>query len=202
MSLLDKFKDQFVDRDDEDMEEEDLGEETAPVNPAQPVPPRPAAVRGIGRSAVPRQAAKPYTMVVVSPKSYSDAEKIGDHLKAMRPVVMNMEKTDADEAQRIELGRVLHYSQIAPRVSFYGKTPEGVMAAFDAAVEYVAEAPKIRFTCTDPDDQHFLDLASLHKAVLVSKDRAVLKQRKRVATHYGATVGNMVLLEEMATEAL
>ena len=38
MSLLDKFKDQFVDRDDEDMEEEDLGEETAPVNPAQPVP--------------------------------------------------------------------------------------------------------------------------------------------------------------------
>lgn len=36
MSLLDKFKDQFVDRDDEDMEEEDLGEETAPVNPAQP----------------------------------------------------------------------------------------------------------------------------------------------------------------------
>ena len=95
MSLLDKFKDQFVDRDDEDMEEEDLGEETAPVNPAQPVPPRPAAVRGIGRSAVPRQAAKPYTMVVVSPKSYSDAEKIGDHLKAMRPVVMNMEKTDA-----------------------------------------------------------------------------------------------------------
>jgi hypothetical protein len=35
----------------------------------------------------------------------------------------------ADEAQRIELGRVLHYSQIAPRVSYYGKTPEGVMAA-------------------------------------------------------------------------
>ena len=53
MSLLDKFKDQFVDRDDEDMEEEDLGEETAPVNPAQPVPPRPAAVRGIGRSVRP-----------------------------------------------------------------------------------------------------------------------------------------------------
>jgi predicted nucleic acid-binding protein len=87
----------------------------------------------------------------------------------------------ADEAQRIELGRVLHYSQIAPRVSYYGKTPEGVMAAFDAAVEYVSAAPKIRFTCTDPDDQHFLDLASQHKALLVSKDRAVLKQRKRVA---------------------
>ena len=107
----------------------------------------------------------------------------------------------ADQAQRIELGRVLHYSQIAPRVSFYGKTPEGVMAAFDAAVEYVPEAPKIRFTCTDPDDQHFLDLASLHQALLVSKDRAVLKQRKRVATHYGATVGNVVVLEETLAEA-
>ncbi len=101
----------------------------------------------------------------------------------------------ADQAQRIELERVLHYSQIAPRVSYYGKTPQGVMADFDAAVEYVAEAPKIRFTCTDPDDQHFLDLASAHQALLVSKDRAVLKQRKRVATHYGATVGNVVVLD-------
>ena len=90
MSLLDKFKDQFVDRD-EDEREEDLGEEEAPVNPSAPVPPRPSAVspaRGIGRSAQPRQAAKPYTMVVVNPKSYGDAEKIGDHLKAMRPVVI------------------------------------------------------------------------------------------------------------------
>ncbi len=98
----------------------------------------------------------------------------------------------ADQAQRIELERVLEYSQIAPRVAFYGKTVAGVLAAFDAAVEYVPEAQKIRFTCTDPDDQHFLDLASAHKALLVSKDKAVLKLRKRVAQYYGATVGNMV----------
>ncbi len=100
MSFLAKFKDQFVDHDEEELEEEEMVEQ-APVNPAAPVPPRPAAARAVGKSALPRQAAKPYTMVVVSPKSYSDAEKIGDHLKAMRPVVMNMEKTDADEAQRI-----------------------------------------------------------------------------------------------------
>ena len=119
------------------------------------------------------------------------------HIPSIRELVAKGEvRWIADQAQRIELGRVLHYSQIAPRVSFYGKTPEGVMAAFDAAVEYVAEAPKIRFTCTDPDDQHFLDLASQHQALLVSKDKAVLKQRKRVATYYGATVGNMVLLEQ------
>ena len=76
----------------------------------------------------------------------------------------------ADQAQRLELERVLHYSQIAPRVAFYGKTVEGVLSAFDGAVEYVADAPRIRFACTDPDDQHFLDLASQHQALLISKD--------------------------------
>ena len=105
------------------------------------------------------------------------------------------------EHSRRAISRVLHYSQIAPRVAFYGKTAEGVLAAFDAAVSYVAAAPKIRFTCTDPDDQHFLDLASQHQALLVSKDKAVLKQRKRVATTYGATVGNLVLLEAALAEA-
>lgn len=101
----------------------------------------------------------------------------------------------ADEAQRIELGRVLSYSKVAPRVAFYGKSAEGVLAAFDAAVQYVPTAPKVRFTCTDPDDQHFLDLAAQHQALLLSKDKAVLKQRKRLATCYGATVGNILVWE-------
>jgi predicted nucleic acid-binding protein len=69
-------------------------------------------------------------------------------------------------------------------------------------VQYVDAAPKIRFSCTDPDDQHFLDLASQHQALLVSKDKAVLKQRKRVATYYGATVGNLLQLEPAEAEAL
>ena len=96
MSLLDKFKEQFTDRDDE-YEDEEYEEEGTSIDTAQPVPPRPAA----GRAAVATRQAKPYTMVVVNPKDYQDAEKIGNHLKAARPVVMNMEKTDADEAQRI-----------------------------------------------------------------------------------------------------
>ncbi|MPM22355.1 hypothetical protein SDC9_68807 [bioreactor metagenome] len=115
------------------------------------------------------------------------------HIPPIRELVADGQlRWIADQAQRIELERVLQYSQIAPRVAFYGKTVEGVLAAFDAAVEYVPEAPKIRFTCTDPDDQHFLDLASAHQALLVSKDKAVLKLRKRVAQYYGATVGNLV----------
>lgn len=106
----------------------------------------------------------------------------------------------ADQAQRIELERVLHYSQIAPRVAFYGKTAAGVLAAFDAGVQYVETAPRIRFVCTDPDDQHFLDLAVAHRALLVSKDKAVLKLRKRVAP-LGATVGNQLALAPEAEHA-
>lgn len=60
-------------------------------------------------------------MVVVNPKDYQDAEKIGNHLKAARPVVMNMEKTDADEAQRI--------------VDFI----QGVMYALDGRIDQVSE---------------------------------------------------------------
>lgn len=125
MSFLDKFKDQFVDHDEDDLEEEDLEEEAAPQQvasapqaPSRPVPPRAA----VGRTAVPRQAAKPYTMVVVAPKSFEDAGKIGDHLKALRPVVMNLEKTDADEAQRI--------------VDFV----QGVMYALDGKIDRISES--------------------------------------------------------------
>lgn len=98
----------------------------------------------------------------------------------------------ATAAQRLELERVLHYSQIAPRVAFYGQTADSVLAAFDAGADMVAAAPRIRYVCTDPDDQHFLDLAAAHRAVLVSKDKAVLKLRRRVA-QLGATVGAQVL---------
>lgn len=115
MSLLDKFKNQFTVQDDE-YEEEYEEEETA-VNTAQPVPPRPAA----GRAVAATRQVKPYTMVVVNPKNYQDAEKIGDHLKASRPVVMNMEKTDVDEAQRI--------------VDFV----QGVMYALDGRIDQISE---------------------------------------------------------------
>ena len=105
-----------------------------------------------------------------------------------------------DEAQRIELGRVLSYSKVAPRVAFYEKTAADVLAAFDAAVQCVPTAPKVRFTCTDLDDQHFLDLAAQHRALLISKDKAVLKQRKRLSTWFGATIGNLLVLDTASAE--
>jgi predicted nucleic acid-binding protein len=35
--------------------------------------------------------------------------------------------------------------------------------------------------CSDPDDQVFIDLAVAHRALLLSKDRAVLSMKKRLA---------------------
>lgn len=98
----------------------------------------------------------------------------------------------ADAAQRVELERVLSYPQIGPRVAFYGLSTASVLAAFDAGVEYQPEAPAIRVICKDPDDQHFLALAVQHQALLLSKDKAVLTLRKRLAL-LGATVGNILL---------
>lgn len=99
MSLFDKIKDQFVDQD-VDGEEEYAGEGPDTAAPSREAAVRPAA-RPAGRAAVPVNQARPYTMIVVNPKDYKDAEKIGDHIKQGRPVVMNMENTDQDVAQRI-----------------------------------------------------------------------------------------------------
>ena len=41
-------------------------------------------------------------------------------------------------------------------------------------------APKASVTCSDPDDQKFIDLAVAHQATLLSKDNAVLCMAKRL----------------------
>lgn len=97
MDSVNKLKEQFVDRDGDDAE---YGQEERPAAAESPVSARPAAVRSAVRTAAPASA-RPYTMVVVNPESYKDAEKIGDHIKEGHPVVMNVEKTDQDIAERI-----------------------------------------------------------------------------------------------------
>jgi cell division inhibitor SepF len=126
MGMFSKLKDQFIDHDeyeDEYEDEMDDVEEDDVPRAAAPTVPRPAAARNIGRTAVPaRQQAKPFTMVVVNPKSFSDCEKIAAHLKQSRPVVMNMEETDQGIAQRI-----VDYVQ-------------GVMFALDGNIDRVSES--------------------------------------------------------------
>lgn len=87
----------------------------------------------------------------------------------------------ATPPMRIELARVLGYPQIVPRLAFYTLSAADVLAAFDRHARLVEVAPKAGPTCSDADDQCFIDLAVAHRVPLLSKDRAVLTMRKRLA---------------------
>jgi putative PIN family toxin of toxin-antitoxin system len=87
----------------------------------------------------------------------------------------------ATQVMRDELERVLDYPQLQPRLQYYALTPAAVLSQFDAHAKLVDVAPKAMVTCTDRDDQKFIDLAVAHKALLLSKDHAVLKTRKRLS---------------------
>ncbi|MCF8159546.1 MAG: putative toxin-antitoxin system toxin component, PIN family [Polaromonas sp.] len=86
----------------------------------------------------------------------------------------------ATKAMRDELARVLCYPKIAPRMAFYEVTANHVLAQFDGQATLVDTAPKASVTCRDPDDQKFIDLAVSHRALLLSKDQAVLCMKKRL----------------------
>ena len=93
---------------------------------------------------------------------------------------------------REELARVLAYPHLVARMDFYRLSAPDVLAAFDRQAQIVAVAPKATMNCTDPDDQKFIDLAVAHRAQLLSKDRAVLKLKKRLLLA-GVTVQTALL---------
>jgi len=86
----------------------------------------------------------------------------------------------ATPSMREELRRVLDYPQLQPRLAFYRLTPDEVLARFDAGALLVEAPAKAPCTCSDPDDQKFIDLAVAHQALLLSKDKAVLSMKKRL----------------------
>ncbi|GAA6118500.1 putative toxin-antitoxin system toxin component, PIN family [Acidovorax sp. FG27] len=100
----------------------------------------------------------------------------------------------ATPVMRDELERVLAYPHIVERMDFYQVDAPRVLAAFDARVELVAVAPRVAYVCKDADDQKFIDLAAQHRAILLSKDKAVLCMRKRLMT-LGAQVATAIVLE-------
>lgn len=84
---------------------------------------------------------------------------------------------------RAELAAVLRYPHLLAVMARRGVAGAEVLAAMDALVHTWAEAaPKAPYTCCDPDDQVFIDLAVAHGALLLSKDKAVLKLAKRLQT--------------------
>ena len=82
---------------------------------------------------------------------------------------------------REELARVLAYPHIVQRLARDNKTADAVLQQFDDHAQLQATADKAPYTCKDPDDQKFIDLAVAHAATLVSKDKAVLTMRNRLA---------------------
>lgn len=88
----------------------------------------------------------------------------------------------ASTAMRDELARVLRYPQIERRLRSRELAPGAVLQAFDRHARVVPGAARAVFVCKDPDDQGFVDLAVAHRAVLLSKDQAVLAMRRRLLT--------------------
>jgi putative PIN family toxin of toxin-antitoxin system len=104
----------------------------------------------------------------------------------MAPLASGSLRWLATQPMRDELERVLAYPKIIPRLAFYGLEAEKVLAQFDALVQLQGVPPKAPYTCKDPDDQKFVDLAVAHQnplqpCWLLSKDRAILCMAKRLA---------------------
>ena len=82
-----------------------------------------------------------------------------------------------------ELRRVLAY----PEFSLEPARQSALLAAYQdvSAAEEVWDASVELPVCSDPDDQKFLELAAATRAQgLVSKDRALLKLRRRCARQF------------------
>ena len=107
----------------------------------------------------------------------------------------------ATQVMRDELERVLAYPHIVSRMDFYRVDAAQVLAAFDAQARRVDIAPRVAYVCKDADDQKFIDLAAAHRAILLSKDKAVICMRKRLLTLDAHVATALVLDESVAAAA-
>ena len=107
----------------------------------------------------------------------------------------------ATQVMRDELERVLAYPHIVSRMDFYRVDAAQVLAAFDAQTRLVDIAPRVAYVCKDADDQKFIDLAAAHRAILLSKDKAVICMRKRLLTLDAHVATALVLDESLAAAA-
>ena len=87
----------------------------------------------------------------------------------------------ATAPMREELLRVLDYPHIAQRRARDSVSAQAVLAQFDALAHLQDVASKAAYICKDADDQKFIDLAVAHRALLLSKDKQVLRLTTRLA---------------------
>ncbi|MBI2727915.1 MAG: putative toxin-antitoxin system toxin component, PIN family [Polaromonas sp.] len=128
-------------------------------------------------------------LIVIDTNIVLDVVVFGDAAALPLKQALECGKLDwlATPPMRDELERVLAYAQIVPRLAFYKLKVEDVLAAFDKHARIVEVAAKAPVTCSDADDQGFIDLAVAHKAMLLSKDKAVTSMTKRLLA-YGVVV--------------
>ena len=121
-------------------------------------------------------------VVVLDTNIVLDVLVFNDAASALLKTALEARELDwlATQPMRDELARVLAYAQIVPRLKFYELTAEDVLAAFDQHAQITAVPAKASVTCSDADDQKFIDLAVAHQALLLSKDQHVLSMQKRL----------------------
>ena len=131
----------------------------------------------------PDSSSFPVQTIVLDTNIVLDAFLFND--PAAEPVRQALAKHKLDwlatQPMRDELVRVLAYPKIAARLAFSKMTLNDVLTKFDQHARLVDIAPKASVTCSDTDDQKFIDLAVQHRALLLSKDRDVLSMKKRLA---------------------
>lgn len=150
--------------------------------------------------AVPGEPARP---VVVDTNVALDLLIFSDPRTAPLRTLLAQGRLDwiATQVMRDELERVLAYPHIVSRMDFYRVDAAQVLAAFDAQARLVDIAPRVAYVCKDADDQKFIDLAAAHRAILLSKDKAVICMRKRLLTLDAHVATALVLDESLAAAA-
>ena len=149
---------------------------------------------------VPGEPARP---VVVDTNVALDLLIFSDPRTAPLRALLTQGRLDwiATQVMRDELERVLAYPHIVSRMDFYRVDAAQVLAAFDAQARLVDIAPRVAYVCKDADDQKFIDLAAAHRAILLSKDKAVICMRKRLLTLDAHVATALVLDESVAAAA-
>ena len=102
-----------------------------------------------------------------------------------QPVLRALEERQlswlATQAMRDEFERVLGYANIEPWLASRELAKRDVLASFDRHASLVETPCRAAVDCADPDDQMFIDLAVARRGLLLSKDRAVLRLKRRLA---------------------
>jgi len=109
--------------------------------------------------------------------------KLAVHIKGEKtPLIKSLETLDSLDSSRPHSQSAL---SLHPPYSLPPKTLQEVSNSIATCMHHWAKrvetAPACHYKCKDTDDQVFVDLAAQHQATLISKDKAVLKLKNRLA---------------------